>query len=274
MCAYYKKTIVKKMDTYPLENLYQYRCSTTAKTSDKHGSVFYSEVMAEYVLKRANELKRIQRENVWKIEPSPGLSYFSKYRTNIDKARKGDDGKNHLKDDDEKIICRQMYINSKNGLVYDGIGKIIDFETPLAHLREADKDPYRTRKVGNVDLISFSSESKATIWLLEVKKELSDESMYRCVMEGFSYLQTIDRARFIEDLKKHVSWFGSVPKPIVFKTAPLIAYKGKQFEEMNEAKNEPMLHQKLLELMRFLDITVYFSYEIKADSFKIRKHYI
>ena len=98
--------------------------------------------------------------------------------------------------------------------------------------------------------------------------------MYRCVMEGFTYLQTIDQVRYIKNLKEQDSQFDKINAPIIFRTAPLIAYKGKQFKEMEEASGMPKLHKNLLELMHFLDISIYFSYEIEPDKVVIRKHII
>ena len=271
MCALKKGKITEKMSTLSLENIYQYYCYTTTETSDRE---YYSEVMSEYVLGKKERLQKCIKNNAWKIEPSKGLSYFSNYRTNIEQAKKQADGKKHFEEDDEKIICRDMYIRCRKGACYEGIGKIIDFETPLAHLRKDEKEKYLSRKVGKVDMISFSFEDKPIIWLLEVKNKKNKESMYRCVMEGFTYLQTIDRVRFLEDLKKRDAQFKTIGESLIFRTAPLIAYEGNQYQEMREASEKPYRHKKLLELMNFLDITIYFSYQIESDGITIRKHFI
>ena len=269
-----RKKIEEKMKEYPLENIYTYKCDTTTKISDIDNNVYYSEVMSEYILRKAEIIQKIQKNNAWKIEPSKGLSYFTPYRNNITQAILEEDGKHHFEEDDEKIICRELYIRSKNGTKCEGLGKIVDFETPLARLREVDKEPYKYRIAGKVDLISCNLEEEPTIWLLEVKNKTNNESMYRCVMEGFTYLQTIDRDRFIADLKKRYSQFETINETIRFRTAPLIVYKGNQYKEMEEAKKVPSSHKKLLELMRFLDIKVYFSYQIESNEFIFRKHFI
>ncbi len=272
--SFSRDELIKKMSACPLEKVYKIECSTTAKIRDIDCDDYYSEVMSNYVLSKTKQLKEIEKNNAWKIKPSAGLSYFSDYRTNITKALKEDEGKSHFKKDDEKIICREIYIRCKNGACYDGIGKVIDFETPLAHLRDADKPLYKSREVGKVDMISISHEDEPTIWLLEAKKENSDESMYRCVMEGFTYLQTIDKERFIEDLKKRDSQFESINNSIRFRTAPLIAFKGNQHKEMKEAEEKPNLHEQLIALMHLLDVTEYFSYQIDSEKIIIRKHSI
>lgn len=274
MKAQSRKEIKEKMDALPLENIYKLSCNTTAKICDKESNEYYSEFMSEYVLKKTEQLQEIQTSNAWKIEPSEGLGYFKDSRTNITQALIENDGKPHFGRDAETILCRDMYIRCKKVGYFDGIGKILDFQTPLARLRKVDKEKYMSRKVGKVDLISYSSEEEPTIWLLEVKNEANNESMYRCVMEGFTYLQTIDKERFIKDLKKHDSQYDTIQTSIRFRTAPLIAYNGKQHEEMKEASEKPNLHKKLLELMHLLDITVYFSYKIELDAIIIRKHFI
>ncbi len=267
-----RKEIGDEMSALPLENIYQLVCNTTTKTRDSHE--YYSEVMSEYVLAKTGQLQEIIKNNAWKIELSEGLGYFKDSRTNITQALIKNDGKPHFDEDAETILCRDMYIKCKKVGYFDCIGKILDFQTPLARLKKADKEQYKTRKVGKVDLISYSSEDEPTIWLLEVKNEANPESMYRCVMEGFTYLQTIDKKQFIKDLKKQESQFETIQTTIRFRTAPLIAYDGKQHQEMKEACENPNLHKKLLDLMRFLDITVYFSYKIESDEIVIRKHSI
>ncbi|WP_022757918.1 hypothetical protein [Butyrivibrio fibrisolvens] len=269
-----REEIREKMSSLQLENIYQLSCNTTTKIGDKDSDEYYSEVMSEYVLEKIEQLQEIKRNNVWKIKPSEGLSYFSDSRINITQAKKEDDGKPHFDRGAETILCRDMYIRCKKGEYFGDIGKILDFQTPLARLKKVDKEPYKSRKVGKVDLISYSSEEKPTIWLLEVKNETNKESMYRCVMEGFTYLQTIDQVRYIKNLKEQDSQFDKINAPIIFRTAPLIAYKGKQFKEMEEASGKPKLHKNLLELMHFLDISIYFSYEIEPDKVVIRKHII
>ncbi|WP_071176920.1 hypothetical protein [Butyrivibrio hungatei] len=274
MKALSRKEIRKRMSAIPLENIYQLKCNTTTKTSDKGSNVYYSEVMAEYILGKAKQLQIIQENNVWKIEPSEGLGYFKDSRTNIIQAPKDNDGKPHFDRNAETILCRDMYIRCKNGEYFDHIGKILDFQTPLARLRKVDKAQYKSRKIGKVDLISYSSDERPTIWLLEAKNEKNKESMYRCVMEGFTYLQTIDKKRYIKELKKLYPQFEIDPSSITFRTAPLIAYEGEQFKEMGEASENPKSHEKLIELMRFLNITFYFSYKIESDKIVIRKHFI
>lgn len=67
-------------------------------------------------------------------------------------------------------ICRQ----SRNGEVFPGIGIVLDYQVPLKNRRED--------KAGKVDLISLNEDN---LYLLELKRQDSNETMLRCVLEGF-----------------------------------------------------------------------------------------
>ena len=64
------------------------------------------------------------------------------------------------------------------------------------------------------------------VYILELKKSDSEETMLRCVLEGYTYLQTLNKEKFLKD-------FG-LPVDCIIKASPLV-YKNKfQWEEMQE----------------------------------------
>lgn len=88
--------------------------------------------------------------------------------------------------------------------------------------------------------------------ILELKKPDSNETMLRCVLEGFTYLQKVDKDKLLTD-------FGYEPKKVIVKASPFVFKFGNQYKEMLEKR--PNL-QKLMEL---LDSKPY--YIIKKDDY-------
>ncbi len=82
-----------------------------------------------------------------------------------------------------------------------------------------------------------------------LKKPHSDETMLRCVLEGFTYLRTVDKEKLLENFE--------LPKTTVIRACPFVFKGGVQYEEMHE----PRPHLK--RLMALLDSKPY--YITKSD---------
>ena len=186
------------------------------KTEDTNE--YYTEVVAEFLCDNITEfingIEQITRE--------------ASYQT------KGHDG--HFDEDtprEEEKIAMEMFSQSKDGLRYDFIGDIIDYQTPLKNKR--------TDIAGKIDLLSYDG---STVYILELKKPDSDESMLRCVLEGYTYMQTVDKAKLLEN-------FG-LSKETVIKASPFVFKDKLQHNQMKE--NRPHLFR----LMQLLDIKPYY----------------
>lgn len=130
----------------------------------------------------------------------------------------------------EEKIAMEMFQQSDISYV----GKIIDYQTPLKNKR--------TDKAGKIDLLSYDGK---VLRILELKEPESTESMLRCVMEGCTYLKTVDKTKLLKDF--------DLPADTVIKTNPLVYRYGKQYDEMQEER------PKLKELIGLLDcIPLYF----------------
>lgn len=155
------------------------------KTSDTNE--YYTEVVASWLLDNLDVLNDI-----------PTISRTSGYRV------PSHDGviKNPKSNRKEEIIALEMFQQSD----IPGLGRIIDYQTPLKN--EFDDH------VGKVDLLSFDGD---TIRLLELKKPDSEETMLRCVIEGFTYRKTIDTEILLESFKDIVTKDAQVKvNPFVF----------------------------------------------------------
>ena len=126
-----------------------------------------------------------------------------------------------------------MFNQSKDGLRYDFIGDIIDYQTPLKNKR--------SDTAGKIDLLSYDG---STAYILELKKPDSDESMLRCVLEGYTYMQTVDKAKLIDD-------FGLL-KETVIKASPFVFKDKLQHNQMKENRNH------LFRLMQLIDSKPYY----------------
>ena len=145
------------------------------KTSDKE-RYYYTEIIAKWLLDNIelfNDIKMISRENSYKVDSHDGKI------------------KNEKSGREEEIIAMKLFDFSQNqGKVFDIIGKIIDYQTPLKNVQ--------TDKAGKIDLLAYN-ENEKTLRILELKKPDSKETMLRCVLEAYTYLKVVDKAKLLKD---------------------------------------------------------------------------
>lgn len=185
---------------------------------------YYTEVISEWLLEHLYLLKQI-----------PTITRSASY------AVEGHNGiPEHAESNrEEELIAMAMYRQGVLPLV----GKVIDYQTPLKNKR--------TDKAGKIDLLAYDGQ---TLRILELKEPDSNETMLRCVLEGYTYLKTVSTAKLLAD-------FGLPPDTPV-KACPFVFRGGAQREEMQQ------LRPKLNLLMDTLDSKPYYIIE-KNDIFQI-----
>ena len=189
---------------------------------------YYTEVVAEWILKNIylfDYIKPITREKSYKVDSH--------------------DGKNKDNDsnrEEEKIAMKLFVLSQNQGKVFDVIGKIIDYQTPLKNVQ--------TDKVGKIDLLAYNEEEK-TLRILELKKLDSKETMLRCVLEAYTYLKVVDKAKLLKD-------FG-LPKDTTIKACPFVFYDGEQHKEMQQDRKH------LKDLIKELGIEVIYLKEENGE---------
>ena len=215
---YSKEEIIKKLETaksemgqFYSENFLNY----IGEASDKDGD--YTEIIAGWLLDNIelfDEIKPITRENSYKVDSHDGKI------------------KNEKSGREEEIIAMKLFDFSQNqGKVFDIIGKIIDYQTPLKNVRGD--------KAGKIDLLAYNeNENPKTLRILELKRPDSKETMLRCVLEAYTYLKVVDKDKLLKD-------FG-LPENTVIKACPFVFYDGKQHKEMQQ--NRENLGQLIKEL--------------------------
>lgn len=173
---------------------------------------YYTEIVAEYVLNHISEfrnaIKRITREKSYKTQSHKGEYSSSSNRI-------------------EEIIAMSMFNYCKDGSSYNYIGRVIDYQTPL---KSSQSD-----KAGKIDLLAYDGHKLS---ILELKRPDSEESMLRCVLEGYTYFKTVDVEKLLSDF--------SLPADTVVQISPLVFLGGAQWKEMKE--NRPSLEKLINEL--------------------------
>ena len=194
---------------------------------------YYTEVVAEWILKNIylfDYIKPITREKSYKVDSH--------------------DGKNKDNDsnrEEEKIAMKLFVLSQNQGKVFDVIGKIIDYQTPLKDIQ--------TDKAGKIDLLAYNeNEEEKTLRILELKKPDSEETMLRCVLEAYTYLKVVDKDKLLKD-------FG-LPEDTEIKACPFVFYDGEQHQEMKEIKDS---RKNLGELIEKLGIEVIYLKEENGE---------
>ena len=198
---------------------------------------YYTEVVAEWILKNIylfDHIKPITREKSYKVDSHDGKN------KNNDSNR-----------EEEKIAMKLFDLSQNQGKVFEIIGKIIDYQTPLKDIQ--------TDKAGKIDLLAYNEkENPKTLRILELKKLDSKETMLRCVLEAYTYLKIVDKAKLLKD-------FG-LPEDTIVKACAFVFYDGKQHQEMKDGR------EKLEELIEKLDIEVIYLKEENREYSVVKKY--
>ena len=215
--GYKKDEIINKLEnlkdisTLYKEDFINYR-GDTIDTKEK-----YTEVIAEWLIKNFNlfdNIKKITRQSSYKVDTHDG--------------KHNNQNSNRL----EEIMAIEIF-NQKSLNI---LGKVLDYQTPL-------KDKLGD-EAGKIDIVSYDKDNKI-VYLLELKREDSKETMLRCVLEIFTYFKTLDKDKFLEDF--------NLPKDTKIKASPLVFFNGSQYKEMVDGNNK-----FLKQLMDKLDIEPFY----------------
>lgn len=189
---------------------------------------YYTEVIAEFLCMNIddfiNGIPQITRKSTYLVTSHTG---------NVPTSNR----------EEERIAIEMFNQSSKEGCAFDYIGRVIDYQTPLKSKRDD--------VAGKVDLLAFDGN---ILRFLELKKPDSIESMLRCVLEGYTYLQTVDKDKLIRDF--------SLPDDTCVKASPFVHYEGTQKSEIVQKR------KWLTKLMEFLDSTAYY-YKLVEEKYVV-----
>ena len=208
------KSAFQNKSTFYKQSFINYRGKT--EDTDEYFTEVIAEFLCEHISEFMNGITTITRESPYK---TPGHDGVIK---NLDSGR------------EEEIIAMNMYDKE-----YDFVGKMIDYQTPLKNKRNDE--------AGKIDLLAYDG---TTLRILELKKPDSTETMLRCVLEGYTYLKTVDKAKLLADFK--------LPSDTIVKSCPFVFRNGEQHSEMREQ------HPHLKRLMDLLDSKPYYISKING----------
>lgn len=203
--------ISSNMSLFYKEGCINYR----GKTSDT--KEYYTEVIAEWLLEHLDlldQIKTITRRSSYSVEGHDGISEYP------DSNR------------EEELIAMAM----KRQGILPLVGQVLDYQTPLKNVQRD--------KAGKIDLLTYNG---ATLRILELKEPDSKETMLRCVLEGYTYLKTVDKAKLLTDFK--------LPAATVVEACPFVFREGFQWKEMQQ--NRPHLKR----LMKRLSVKPFYVHE-------------
>lgn len=143
----------------------------------------------------------------------------------------------------EEITAMKMFNHCKDGKQYAKLGTILDYQTPLKNKR--------SDVAGKIDLLAYDG---SVLRILELKKPDTPETMLRCVLEGYTYLRTVDTAKLIEDFNKKDGT--NIPEETPVKASPLVFAGSLPHREHLEDR------PKLKALMKLLDSEPFFVREV------------
>ena len=218
MAEYTREEIIKKLQdsSKDMSTLYtQTFINYTGKTTDTKEK--YTEVVSEWLLNNIDLLYKIKK-----------ITRQSSYKVNTHDGKHNNQNSNRL----EEIMAIEIF-NQKSLNI---LGKVLDYQTPLKDKLEDE--------AGKIDIVSYDKDNKI-VYLLELKREDSKETMLRCVLEIFTYSKTLDKDKFLEDF--------NLPKDTKIKASPLVFFNGYQYKEMVDGNNK-----FLKQLMDKLDIEPFY----------------
>ncbi len=216
---YDKKAILKKC-AYAMKNPASFYTKDLVnyKGICSDAQVPYTEIIAEFLIDHLQEF----------TDGIPQIHRAASYRT---PTHKGECDPNSNRN--EEVIAIKMFNACKGGVQYAKVGTILDYQVPLKNKR--------SDQAGKIDLLAYDGN---VLRVLELKKPDTQETMLRCVLEGYTYLRTADTKRLIAD-------FGiRAGKPV--KASPFIFENSLPYQEYLAER------PKLKQLMRLLDSQPFF----------------
>lgn len=229
---YESEKILKRCENALKENVSDFYnippLNYTGKTTDTKPRLF-NEVIAEYLTKNISEFDRIpqiRRENSYIVNGHKG-------------EQDGNQPKEKNENRQEEHIALRMYDKE-----YDCIGKIVDYQVPLKDYTTENNEV----KVGKIDMLSVKGDK---IYIIELKKPNTTETLLRCILEGYTYYKRLDKGKLINDMKEK----GKLNKEIdnyKFVIAPLF-FKGDEnqpYKEVKEKEKRKALFEFIKELKK------------------------
>lgn len=204
---YSKEQIIEMCEKKDISQLYNLD-AVNYLSSVKDDTELCGEVVADWVLKNIKKISGIEmvtRNKSYFVEGHNGIL------TELEKS-----GPSNR---EEEILAKKMHRRC-----YGSVGELIDYQIPLKDYSKDNKDMH----LGKIDLISVNEDTRK-IHVIELKKPGSGETMLRCILEGLTYYQILNKSKFKADyawkfrkdikegVREDISDYDFVVTPLVFK---------------------------------------------------------
>lgn len=212
--GYTRAELLEKVESASHEmNLFYKQDFINYRGKTRDTGELYNEVVAEWCIEnieRFDLIPMITRESTYKIESHDGIP------------------KNENSNREEELIAMEIFRQGFLG----NLGQVIDYQTPLKNRRDD--------KAGKIDILSYDGMN---VRILELKEPDSDETMLRCVLEGYTYMKTVDGKRLIKDFE--------LSEDAKLLACPLVFKGGIQWQEMQEERPKLKMLMKMLNSKAF-----------------------
>lgn len=152
----------------------------------------------------------------------------------------------------EKVLAKELFSKCKNGYSFNCIGTIKDYETPL----EKENKSHGAA----IDLLSVNHDDKK-VYILELKREGSPESLLRCILEAYTYLRMVHKENlFKKDNFNIPSDYNLVAAPLIFSGKGKSSCWNRAWQQVQEMEKGHM--PKLCALIEKLKKTLDKGYEL------------
>ena len=198
-----------------IDRIYQYFKNNECKNLYKDGCINfigvtkdskenYSKVIVDYLVQHIDEFKKelnktvVIRETSYKTNNHTGKSDFD-----FNKRPRGERR--------EEKIAHAMYCQYQETPAV--FGKILDYQIPL-------KKQKTDLRLGKIDLLSSIKETKTKpgrIYFLELKKDSSDETLLRCILEAYTYSKIVCKKKLCNDFNVSFENCEFIIAPLVYK---------------------------------------------------------
>ncbi len=208
----------QRMRGFYQQGFVNYR-GTTTDTKEQ-----YTEIVAKWLLDDLKLLRTIPTITKTASYKMPGHNGF----IDIEHAQR-----------EEDRIAKMMFSQKE----LPPLGQVLDYQTPLKD-KQADD-------AGKIDLLTYDG---SVLRILELKRPDSQETMLRCVLEAYTYFQTVDVKKLLND-------FG-LPAGTEVRASPLVFHDRYQHREMKQER--PHL-KALMERLGIVPYYVHNHYRVSGE---------
>lgn len=200
MICYYREDVlnmlekaIENISTFYTEKCLNYRGKCKDTKED------YEDIATAFVLNKLKQFENINLVNRQQSYKMPDHEELIPDSEKIDELKKGEIQR------EEEWLAKSMYDK-----IYENLGKIIDFQVPIKAVCDDT--------AGKIDLLAYA-EKENVLYVLELKKSDSKETLLRCIMEIYTYYKQINGDKLLKDYSLSEDCT-IVPAVLIYKETP------------------------------------------------------